>query len=565
MNKKTTTGSFSKVWKLITVLQKCNGKGVIGGKDALISPAAAKILAVTGLVLLTGAIGLVAFFTEPFIAQAIEVMAIAKSLMLMMLLVSFMLSVKNVVTVLYTADDLAALLPMPFSANQIVAAKLAVTLRFPLGLSMVVLNSVCLGLGLRAGKGAAFIAGTLLSGVMIPVTGLAIAALLVVVAFRVFGFIRNRDITAALGGLFTLAITVAYIIISNRLRNNGSSQAAAAMTAFASVSDSFPNISFMTRFMAEGSVLWLLLSLAVSLAAMALAMLAVRLFYLSTALAMQSTGTGKKAVSKGALSGKKQADTGKALFSCEAKLTRRNPAYMIYGFAMTFIWPLMIVLPFVFGNSSFDGILRPPISTGASLLCAVSLGLAASGFACGFNNLAVTAFTREGSNFSALKAMPLDFKAYYNSKRNLSLLVCSLGSVLYIIILGVVCLMTGFITIQSSWTVLCGAVIAFLSNIIIINCMLLKNAKKPRFDWDSETEFSRRLTWMNVVAIAIGTVAFIAFFIALLVPAALGENGMILPLAAGIFVLFAAALAATAFAVSRAFVRIAEKSLMAVE
>lgn len=565
MNKKTTTGSFSKVWKLITVLQKCNGKGVIGGKDALISPAAAKILAVTGLVLLTGAIGLVAFFTEPFIAQAIEVMDIAKSLMLMMLLVSFMLSVKNVVTVLYTADDLAALLPMPFSANQIVAAKLAVTLRFPLGLSMVVLNSVCLGLGLRAGKGAAFIAGTLLSGVMIPVTGLAIAALLVVVAFRVFGFIRNRDITAALGGLFTLAITVAYIIISNRLRNNGSSQAAAAMTAFASVSDSFPNISFMTRFMAEGSVLWLLLSLAVSLAVMALAMLAVRLFYLSTALAMQSTGTGKKTVSKGALSGKKQADTGKALFSCEAKLTRRNPAYLIYGFAMTFIWPLMIVLPFVFGNSSFDGILRSPISTGASLLCAVSLGLAASCFACGFNNLAVTAFTREGSNFSALKAMPLDFKAYYNSKRNLSLLVCSLGSVLYIIILGVVCLMTGFITIQSSWTVLCGAVIAFLSNIIIINCMLLKNAKKPRFDWDSETEFSRRLTWLNVVAIVIGTVAFIAFFIALLVPAALGENGMILPLAAGIFVLFAAALAATAFAVSRAFVRIAEKSLMAVE
>lgn len=565
MNKKTTTGSFSKVWKLITVLQKCNGKGVIGGKDALISPAAAKILAVTGLVLLTGAIGLVAFFTEPFIAQAIEVMDIAKSLMLMMLLVSFMLSVKNVVTVLYTADDLAALLPMPFSANQIVAAKLAVTLRFPLGLSMVVLNSVCLGLGLRAGKGAAFIVGTLLSGVMIPVTGLAIAALLVVVAFRVFGFIRNRDITAALGGLFTLGITVAYIIISNRLRNNGSSQAAAAMTAFASVSDSFPNISFMTRFMAEGSVLWLLLSLAVSLAAMALAMLAVRLFYLSTALAMQSTGTGKKIVSKGALSGKKQADTGKALFSCEAKLTRRNPAYLIYGFAMTFIWPLMIVLPFVFGNSSSDGILRAPISTGASLLCAVSLGLAASCFACGFNNLAVTAFTREGSNFSALKAMPLDFKAYYNSKRNLSLLVCSLGSVLYIIILGVVCLMTGFITIQSSWTVLCGAVIAFLSNIIIINCMLLKNAKKPRFDWDSETEFSRRLTWLNVVAIVIGTVAFIAFFIALLVPAALGENGMILPLAAGIFVLLAAALAATAFAVSRAFVRIAEKSLMAVE
>lgn len=50
---------------------------------------------------------------------------------------------------------------------------------------------------------------------------------------------------------------------------------------------------------------------------------------------------------------------------------------------------------------------------------------------------------------------------------------------LYILVLGIVCLVMGFITPQSGWTILVGAGIAFLGESIIINCMLLKNAKKP--------------------------------------------------------------------------------------
>lgn len=566
MNKKTATGSFSKVWKLITVLQKCNGNGVIGSKDALISPTVAKVLAAAGLTLLTGAIGLVAFFTEPLVAQAVSVMDVTKSLMLIMLLLSFILSIKNIVAVLYTADDIAVLMPLPFSSTQIAAAKLAVTLRFPLGLSLIVINSVCLGFGFRAGMGAAYIIGAVLSSVIVPVTGLAVATLLVVIVFRVFGFIRNRDITVALGGIFTLLLTIAYIIVSNRLNHDGSSQAAAALSAFASVSNSFPNIAFMSRFMTEGNVLWLLLSLVVSAAVIALAMLAVRLFYLSTALAMQNTGTGKKAVTKGALGGRKHSDARKALFSYEAKTTRRNPAYLIYGFAMTFIWPLLFALPFVFGNSSFGEGLSLPLEPGSSLLCALTLGLTAPCFACGFNNLAVTAFTREGSSFYALKTMPMDFKAYYNSKRNFSMLICSLGSVLYILVLGIVCLVMGFITPQSGWTILVGAGIAFLGNSIIINCMLLKNAKKPRFDWDSETEFSRKLTWVNVVVIVIGVAMFMAFMLSILSPFIIKnmgiDDGLLLTVIAVVAFVVAAALLVIAFAVNRFAVKKAEQYLL---
>ena len=50
MSDQKVTGGFSKVRKLISVLEKCNGNSKIGGSEALISPRAAKILATVGLV-----------------------------------------------------------------------------------------------------------------------------------------------------------------------------------------------------------------------------------------------------------------------------------------------------------------------------------------------------------------------------------------------------------------------------------------------------------------------------------------------------------------------------------
>ena len=528
--KKITGGS--KVWKLISVLQKCNGKGVIGDSNALISPTAAKVLAVVGLVLLIGLLAAGAFFIEPFIANLIPLENSSKSLMLILLLVSFILSIKNIVTVLYTADDLSVLLPLPFSEGQIVTAKLAVSLRFPVILSLVLINSIGLGFGIRAGMGAAYIVGTVLSSVLVPVTGLAIAVLLVVIVFRLFGFIRNRDITIALGGIFTLALTVAYLFLNSKLQNDGSDQAAvAAVSVFASVSQGFPNIAFMSSFMFDGNFWGLLISIGVTAVVMALAMLAVKLFYLSTALSMQSTATNKKVVSKQTLSETKKTGALKALTSYEAKSTRRNPAYMVYGFAMTFIWPLLFAVPFLVGNNSFFSKMPVTLDTRASLLCALFLGITASCFACGFNILAVSAFSREGSSFSALQALPIDFRDYYKSKRNFSMLICSLGSVLYIIIIGIVCIVTGIVPIIDCWTILYSAGISFLTNLLLINCMLLKNSKKPYFNWDSETEISRKLSWINIVAVVIGVIALIALFVSLGLSAFLSDsannNGLI--------------------------------------
>ena len=91
--------------------------------------------------------------------------------------------------------------------------------------------------------------------------------------------------------------------------------------------------------------------------------------------------------------------------------------------------------------------------------------------------------------------------------------VCSLGSVAYILILSVVCMITGVVEPLGFWIFPYSAGVSFLTNLILVNCMLLKNAKKPNFDWDSETEISRKLSWINIAALIAGVVMLIALIV----------------------------------------------------
>lgn len=570
MNNQKSTGEFSKVKKLISVLEKCNGKSKIGGSEALISPSAAKVLAAVGLLFLIAALAAAAYFAEPLISPYISLKDFTKVLMMILLLLSLVLSVKNIVTVLYTADDLPVLLPMPFSAGQIVTAKLTVTLKFPVVLSVILINASFFGFGLRAGMGAAFYIGTVLSSVLIPVTGLAIAALLTVVIFKCCGFIRNRDIMVAIGGILTLVLTVGYVIVSSILNSNDSPDAAlSALSAFSGLSEYFPNIAFMNGFMFDGSIIGLFVSLGITAAAIAFALLVIKLFYLSTALSMQNTGSAKKPVEKSMLSARKKRGALKALTSYEAKNARRNPAYMIYGFAMTFIWPLFFVLPFSFGKNALFST-AGSVDTSVALICAIFLGVAASCFACGFNNLPGTAFSREGDCFHILRAMPLDFKDYYKSKLRFAMLICSLGSVPYILILGIVCIATGIVTFTGSWVFLYSAFVCVLCNLIFVNCMLVSNAKSPVFNRDSETELSRKLGGINAVALVVGFVMYIALFVLIIVAmipelSAIFINSTTVTIAAVTAAVFALIVLVIAAALNKTSVKKAEKSLMVIE
>lgn len=501
-----TTGNLSKTKKLIKILKKCNGKANIGNSEALISPKAAKILVYICLLIL--AVGLFFgsyFIIEPYLGQFFEVKKISQVLMMGILALSFILAVKNIISVLYTTDDLELLLPMPFSATQIVMAKIAVASVFPVALSVLTINPICIGVGLHAGFGIPYIIGIIISSVLIPITGISIATLLVVVVFRIFGIMRNRDTTVLLGGIFSFGLTVLYIFRKN-IFGNGSE----TINLISYISEAIPNISFMNKFIFEGNILGLLISVGISIGVGLLATLSVKAFYFNTALSMQNTSTKNNDVAKALNQNGKKKNVLKALTGYEVKSTKRNPAYLLYGFVMSFIWPVLFALPFILDNNVFNN-LNAPFSDFTILIAFMSFALTASCMSCAYNVLPGTAFSREGNNFSVIKTLPVDYTDYYKSKRNFSLLICSLGSVLYVIILGIVALALGFMTIENSWIIPASACFSFLINLICINLLLLKNSKKPHLNWDSETELSRKLGVINIILMILGIIFLIVF------------------------------------------------------
>ena len=497
-----------KIKKLITVLKKSNGKAVVGGSEALISPTAAKAVIACSLALavLVATAGM--YFIEPALGRYIDAKSLAQTLMLAVFIMSFVLAVKDVVSVLYMADDLELLLPMPFSATQIVAAKLFVASTLPVIISIIGLNSLCLGFGIREGAGVPYVIGILLSSVLMPVTGIALATFLVVLFFRLFGFTRNRDLTVALGGIFTFGITIAYIIVTNSLGRVNSAEMAASLRIISSVASVFPNISFLIRFMFNGFIPGILISLGVSAALILLAVFAVKFFYLSTALSMQNTSSGKKAVTGEQLQKTRKNSILKALTLYEGKSARRNPAYLIYGFVMTFLWPVIFALPFLFGNNLL-GKAKFPLDTSSAILAVLFFALTASCFSCGYNILPGTAFSREGSTFYAICALPVDFSEYYKSKRNFSLLICSLGSAVYVVLAGFICIFAGILPLGSIWAIPAAALCSVMLNLLFVNLILCNHSKTPRLTWDSESEFSRKLGGINITIIVAGVFALV--------------------------------------------------------
>ena len=496
------TGDLSKTKKLIAILKKCNGKATVGNSEALISPKAAKILFYCGLVILAIGIFIGSYIVQPYISHFFGIEKIAQVLMMGILILSFILSVKDIITVLYTTDDLELLLPMPFSATQVVMAKLAVASAFPVTLSVITLNSICIGLGLHVGVGISYIIGILISSVLIPITGITIATLLIVVVFRIFGVMRNRDVTVALGGIFTFIILIGYIVITNIYKGD----AFETFNMISYISEALPNISFMNKFLLEGNIVGLIISLAITITLMLLAALAVKAFYFKTALSMQNTSNKNSDVSKALSQNEKKKNAKKSLTVYEAKSAKRNPAYLIYGFVMSFAWPVIFLLPVLLGNNIINDV-KLPFNNVEALIAFMLFALAASCFSCGYNVLPGTAFSREGNNFSIIRTLPVDYTDYYKSKRNFSLLICSLGSVLYVIVLGIVSIALGAISIENSWIILASACFSFLINLICISCLLLKNSKRPHFDWDSETEISRKLGVINIIFIIVGLIS----------------------------------------------------------
>ena len=94
--------------------------------------------------------------------------------------------------------------------------------------------------------------------------------------------------------------------------------------------------------------------------------------------------------------------------------------------------------------------------------------------------------------------------------------------------------------------------------------MLLHNSRKPRFNWDSETELARKLGMINIVAIVVGVVMLVfLLFSTVIVPAL--DNPKIIKITVTIYAAAALIIIVLSYAVNSFCVKAASKNLMKLE
>ena len=225
---------------------------------------------------------------------------------------------------------------------------------------------------------------------------------------------------------------------------------------------------------------------------------------------------------------------------------------------------MLFAVPILISDDTITSRMPEHIGTLPALVGFVLFAMAASCLTCGLNILPGSAFSREGSGFSAIRALPIDFTVYFKSKRNFILLLCCLGSVLYVAVLGIICIVTGFISVGSGWTVLAGAVLCFFLDLLLIDLMMWQDARKPRFNWDSETELARKHGFINIIAIIAGFALLITSGIAFMIGQML-EGTMIMKVALILCAVIGSVVVAAALIMDKAAVRSSAESLMKFE
>ena len=141
--------------------------------------------------------------------------SIFSTIMVIGCLVSFFMSIPQVINRLYMSSDLDVLITLPFTDMEIVVAKLVSVALMPMVLCSVVVIPCGLGYGITAGGfGAMFWVGLVLSAPLLALTMVSVAGILIILLMRAFRFIRSRNMISVISTLLIFACMVGYSLMS---------------------------------------------------------------------------------------------------------------------------------------------------------------------------------------------------------------------------------------------------------------------------------------------------------------------------------------------------------------
>lgn len=417
-------------------------------------------------------------------------------------LVVFVLGIILVISTFYFADDMKILLPLPYQAYEVIAAKFGVILVNEYLSLLVLLAPILLVYGIKAQAGFAYGLCAIIGFLLAPLLPLGIACILVFPLMRFVNLSSRKELLTFIGGILLIGVVLVfqYFVQTQPENIDQLFQVLLSEDGLAVlISKRWPPGLWFTRALTKAGTTTglgaLLLFATISVGAIFLA-----------------GGIGELSFYKGLLRGM-EADRGKrkkaktnypphtALWAVainEGRLFFRKAVYVLNGLAGLIVLPIMLLFPLISQSNALSGLfdeLAGPIP-----LIAYFAGLSYSVMQSALTTLPATTFSREGKDLTILKSLPVPFEAMFFGKLVSIQAVILLGSLPGVVILGYLLGSMGYALFGFATSV-------FASTALSCNLMLL-DLKRPFLDWtDPQQAIKSNLNAVIGMAFVFGVAA----------------------------------------------------------
>jgi len=429
-----------------------------------------------------------------------------------------------VMSMLYFANDLSILVPLPLKPYEVLGSKLAVVMvnEYMTLLPILLPPVIIYGIGMKQSifywiKAIAVIIAS-------PVIPLILDAIFLLIIMRFVNVRRNKDLFAMLGGFVGIIFAVGINVITQRMPDGNEEEfmknlLLGNIELIELIGSKFPPSIWVTRALSQtgfSGAIYLLLFIMVSVFMfVVLLWLANRIFYKSLLAGQEVSRKRKKLTTDEAeRQFSKVTSPVTTIFWREWKILVRTPVYMLNGLSVVVVAPLIIAVMFLSQKSGDMQELIELINQSGTHLVITLIAIGFVLFTSGMNVVASTAVSREGQTFWISKIIPVSPKQQVMSKFLVSFFVSFLGTIAMSVVMAII------FTLPIARLILI-VVIGAVCSVPMTALNLLVDVLHPKLTWNNPQEAMKQN--MNGLLGMLISLAVMAILAAAAIPMAIAK------------------------------------------
>ena len=339
-------------------------------------------------------------------------------------LVTFLFSIFLIPSIFYFSKDSETLLALPLPPQTILSAKFSVCLVYEYAFTLIVCVPLYIAYANNAAIGIPYILLALVIFITLPIYPLVLSSIITMLLMRFVPFFKNRDRFNMIAGILSIILAFGFSFAMNSGTIAEDPNAHIAMltqgnnSMISLFSKIFPAIPFAAEALISSDALQLVYYILITCAALAVLVILGKWLYFKGAIGFSETKSSRKELSAKDFARVSRHSKVRTYLIKELRLLIRTPVYAINCIGMCILMPIMLLVIFITADA--DVLLQqlPDITPylDGMLPYAVLAGMASGFLFSNLNMISSTAISREGTNISFMKYIPMSLKQQLQAK-----------------------------------------------------------------------------------------------------------------------------------------------------